>query len=157
MRLAAFVVASLLVSSCSGTDDTDAGEAATGRTPQGDRNIFAAATASRSLIFPLSLDPAENPQGFTKVEGVEPGENNSKDLMFAVAMCGSGPSWFDSDSHWAAMVIPSASSAIWSGTTADHPSDSEIIDCVRSWHPGTFFYALSEVGYGTSDASHLVQ
>jgi hypothetical protein len=158
MKLATPFLACLLLSSCSGTDDTHAGEAGSERTAQGNgANPFAMATASRSLIFPLSFDASANPPKFTKVEGREPGETDPKDLMFAVAMCGSGLSWFDSNSHWAAMVIPSSSSAIWNGDKEDHPSDSEIVDCVRSWYPRTFFYALSQVGYDTSDPTLPVQ
>jgi hypothetical protein len=142
---------------CSDAHDEQVAETKSIQTPRaGPENNIAAASASDSLIFPLSFGGSLDnpPPNFIRVAGEQAGELEAKDLMFAVSMCGPGLSWFEGNPHWGAIVIPSDSSAIWEGVDGWHPSDEEIIECVRSQHPGTFFYTRREVGYDTVDTIH---
>lgn len=113
-------------------------------------NVVARATQSRSIVFPLSVSLSESLPELTKVEVKNSKEIDPQALSFAVYACSFyGISWFDSASHWRAIVTPSASSDLFKDDTVVKLSDAELIDCVRNNYGNSFFYQVRSTGYLT--------
>lgn len=113
-------------------------------------NVMARASESRSIVFPLYVKLSDSLPDFTKVDIKGSKEIDPEALAFAVYSCSFyGLSWFDSSSHWRAIVAPSASSDLFKGDTAHHFSDAEMIACVREYYRHSFFYQVRSTGYNT--------
>ncbi|WP_324750417.1 hypothetical protein SH591_02750 [Sphingomonas sp. LY54] len=155
MKRRKLVFLGLLVTSCSDAPDREVLEPTRfGAARSGSENRIAKASANRSLIFPLTQDANRLPN-FTRVKGREAGEMNVQELIFAVINCGTGLSWYEQSSHWEAIVVPSSSSTIWENVKTWHPSDEEIVNCVRRLYPRTFSYTVRDVGYDTFESTFI--
>lgn len=79
-------------------------------------NVIARATQIRSIVFPLSVGISESFPDFKKVEIKGSKYTDPKALSFAVYSCSFYQiSWFDSTSHYKAIVAPSAYSDFFKG------------------------------------------
>jgi hypothetical protein len=115
-------------------------------------NVIARASQSRSIVFPLSVEISESLPNFTKVEVKGSKEIDPEALAFSVYSCSFYEIiWFDSSSHWKAIVTPSDTSDLFRGDTGHHFSDKEMIDCVRNNYGHSFFYRVSSRGYRTGE------
>lgn len=113
-------------------------------------NVIARATQSRSIVFPLSVGISESLPDFKKVEIKGSKDTDPQALSFAVYSCSFYEiSWFDSASHYKAIVAPSASSDFFKGHNSDYLSDEQMIDCVRKYYGNSFFYQVRSKGYDT--------
>lgn len=114
-------------------------------------NMVARASQGKSIVFPLSVDISEDLPNFTKIEVKGSKSIDAKQLIFAVYSCSFyETSWFDSTSHWKAIVTLSASSELLKDDY-NHFSDAELIECVRKLYGRTFFYQVRNTGYDTTN------
>lgn len=123
----------LLVTSCSPVAD-DAGDLA--RQPP-----LVIAAQSVSLEFPLYFEAADDPPGYTKVAVEKLPNKSSGKLIDALILCnGAGLLWIEQTSETMSAVMPSEENAIWKGVETWHPSDEEIIACIKQNVSQPFFY-----------------
>lgn len=145
-----FVILGLSACSKQGRDDVRSDERKKSFTVSAD-NVIARATQSRSIVFPLSVSISDSLPDFKKVEIKGSKDTDPQALSFAVYSCSFYEiSWFDSTSHWKAIVTPSASSDLFKEDNFHNLSDKEMIDCVRKYYGNSFFYQVRSKGYDTS-------
>lgn len=113
-------------------------------------NLVGRAAEGRSLVFPLSDYGFQEDSDFIAVRGAGAKDIDAKELTYAVSMCSSfGVTWFDINDHWRAIVTPSSESSFISGVAVSKPADEEMINCVKKYYDGTFFYKTHNKGYDT--------
>jgi hypothetical protein len=98
------------------------------------------AAQSVSLEFPFHFSASDNPPGYTKVAAGKVQNHSSGRLMDALVQCSPDLLWIERTSHTMSAVMPSQDNAIWEGIKAWHPSDAEIIACIRQSVSQPFFY-----------------
>jgi hypothetical protein len=122
----------LLVASCGRVEeDADDGK---GQAPL----IIAAQSAS--IEFPLHFGADDSPPGYIKVAAEKVRNKSSGKLIDALLLCSQHLLWIERTSHTTSAMMPSEDSAVWTGVEVWHPSDEEIISCIKHKVSEPFFY-----------------
>lgn len=128
----------LLVASCGRVaEDADDGK---GQAP------LIIAAQSVSIEFPLHIDADDSPPGYIKVAPEKLRNNSSGKLIDALLLCSQYLLWIERTSHTTSAMVPSDESAIWSGFEGWHPSDEEVIACIKQNVSEPFFYRKIPTG-----------
>jgi hypothetical protein len=98
------------------------------------------AAQSVSIEFPFHFGVGDSPPGYIKVAAAKEDSKSSGRLIDALLLCSPDLLWIERTSHTTSAMIPSEENAIWDGVAAWHPSDEEIIACIKQNVSQPFFY-----------------
>ena len=107
------------------------------------------AAQSVSLEFPLHFEAGDDPLGYTKVAGLNGRNDTREHLIDALVLCSPDLVWVEKTSHTMAVMMPSEENVIWRDYEGRHPSDEEIIACVKQSVNQPFFYRKVPTGTKT--------
>ena len=98
------------------------------------------AAQSVSLEFPLDFDAGDAPPGYTKIDPAEGRNDTPGDLITALVACSPYLAWIEKTSHSISVIMPSSENAVWRENEGWHPSDEDIITCIKQSTDEPFLY-----------------